>query len=259
MNNFRILALGDVVGPSTVNYIGEHLWTFRKENKINMVVCNAENASAGNGLLPQTADDLLSSGCDVLTSGNHIFRKKEIKQYIENSRELIRPANYPAGTPGNGYTIAKIDGYSILVMNMLGTVYMEAMSCPFRGAEAILDREEGKYDFSVLDFHAEATGEKGALGMYLDGRVNVIYGTHTHIPTADMRILPKGSGFVSDLGMCGPQDGVLGVRADIIIDKLMTKMPVRFDLATGAPSLNGVIFSIDTDTKKVTAVDRVKF
>ena len=175
------------------------------------------------------------------------------------SRSVVRPANYPYGTAGNGYTFANIDGYRVLVINMLGTIYLDSLNCPFATADRILEREAGRYDFAVLDFHAEATSEKIALGRYLDGRVNVIFGTHTHVPTADACILPNGSGYVTDLGMSGPPDGVLGVRADIIIEKLRTKMPVKFELAEGATVVNGVIFTLDTDSRTVCEVERVTF
>lgn len=259
MNEYRILALGDVVGPEAVKYIGERLWSFRRENKINMVICNAENAAVGNGLDPQSADKLLAGGCDILTGGNHIFRKKEIRRYLEDSRNLIRPANYPFGTPGDGYTIANIDGFRVLVINVLGTIYMEPLACPFATVERILERESGRYDLAALDIHAEATSEKIALGRCFDGRIQVVFGTHTHVATADTQILPKGSGYVTDLGMSGPPDGVLGIRADIIIEKLRTKLPVKFELAEGKTEVNGVIFSLDADAKRCVGVSRVKF
>ncbi len=257
-NQFRILALGDVVGPFAVKYISEKLWGFRRENNINMVVCNAENAASGNGLDPFSADKLIASGCDVLTGGNHIFRKRELRDYLESSRVVVRPANYPIGTPGNGYTITNIDGCRVLVINVMGTIYLDSLACPFSTVERILEREAGRYDFAVLDVHAEATSEKIALGRYFDGRINVIFGTHTHVPTADTTVLPKGTGYVTDLGMSGPNDGVLGVRADIIIEKLRTKLPVKFELAEGDTEVDGVIFSVDTESGKVTSVDRIK-
>ncbi len=258
-NNFRLLALGDVVGPAAVKYIGETLWSFRKENDIQMVVCNAENAALGNGLDPQSADALLSAGCDVLTGGNHIFRKRELRRYLENSRTLVRPANYPFGTPGNGYTFAEIDGYRVLIINVMGQIYLDPLACPFATVDRILEREAGQYDFAVLDIHAEATSEKIALGRYFDGRIAAIFGTHTHVATADTVVLPKGSGYVTDLGMSGPPDGVLGVRADIIIEKLRTKLPVKFELAEGAPEINGVIFTLEKSSWKAISVERVKF
>lgn len=259
MNNFKILAIGDVVGPEAVKYISERLWAYRKENGINMVVCNAENSASGNGLDIESADTLLASGCDVLTGGNHSFKRREIRRYLEMSRSVVRPANYPYGTPGNGYTFASIDGYRVLVINVLGTIYLEPLACPFGTVERILERESGRYDFAVLDIHAEATSEKIAMGRYFDGRVNVIFGTHTHVPTADTMILPKGSGYVTDLGMSGPPDGVLGVRADIIIEKLRCKLPVKFELAEGATEVQAVLFTLDTTSGRVTAVKRVTF
>lgn len=259
MNIFRVLTIGDVVGPSAVKYIKEKLWGIRDYHRINMVVCNAENAASGNGLDPQSADTLISSGCDVLTSGNHIFKKREIRPYLDSSEVLIRPANYPAGTVGNGYTTVNIDGWRVLVINVLGTIYLESLACPFDTVERILERERGRYDLAVLDIHAEATSEKIALGRYFDGRINIVVGTHTHVPTADLVVLPKGTGYVTDLGMTGPHDGVLGVRADIIIEKLRTKMPVRFELSDGEITADAVMFDIDLDTGRVTSAVRIGF
>ncbi len=259
MNTFKILVIGDIVGQEAVKYVSEKLWAYRKTNGVNMVVCNAENAAVGNGLDAQSADRLLSAGCDVLTGGNHSFRRREIRAYLENSGTVIRPANYPYGTPGNGYTIVNIDGYRVLVINVLGTIYLEPLACPFGTVERILEREEGRYDFAVLDIHAEATSEKIAMGRYFDGKINVIFGTHTHVPTADTMILPCGSGYVTDLGMTGPNDGVLGVRADIIIEKLRAKLPVKFEIADGATEVQAVLYTLDTSSGKVTAVERVTF
>ena len=259
MNNFKILAIGDVVGPEAVKYISENLWAYRKANAVNMVVCNAENSAPGNGLDIESAEALLSAGCDILTGGNHSFKRREIRRYLETSRTVIRPANYPYGTPGNGYTFANIDGYRVLVINVLGTIYLEPLACPFSTVERILERESGRYDFAVLDIHAEATSEKIALGRYFDGKINVIFGTHTHVPTADMMILPNKSGYVTDLGMSGPPDGVLGVRADIIIEKLRAKLPVKFELAEGATEVQAVLFSLDTASGAVVSAERVTF
>ncbi|MCI8387850.1 MAG: TIGR00282 family metallophosphoesterase [Clostridiales bacterium] len=259
MSTFKLLAIGDVVGPEAVKYISEKLWVFRNANKINMVVCNSENACNGNGIDPQSSEELLSGGCDVLTGGNHTFRKKEIRRYLDDSSYAIRPANLPAGTPGNGYTTVNIDGIRVLVINVLGTIYLESLACPFATIDRILERETGSYDIAVLDIHAEATSEKIALGRYFDGRIAAIFGTHTHVATADMQILPKGSGYVTDLGMSGPPDGVLGIRADIIIEKLRTKLPVKFEFAEGATEVNGVIFTLDTDKNRCVSVERVKF
>ena len=255
---FRILALGDVVGPDAVKYLSQRLWDYRKSHNISMVVCNAENAAQGNGLDPQSAEKLLTSGCDVLTGGNHIFRKKEIRSYLENSTNVIRPANYPFGAPGGGHTTIGIDGYRVLVINVLGVIFMEPLACPFATVDRILEREQGRYDFSILDIHAEATSEKIALARYFDGRIDCVFGTHTHVPTADNQVLPGGSGYVTDLGMTGPTDSVLGIRSDIIIDKLRTKLPVKFEIAGGNIEAQGVIFELDM-AGKCRSVERVKF
>lgn len=255
---FRILAIGDVVGQEAVKYLSSSLWAFRRENKINFTVCNAENAALGNGLDPQTADKLISSGCDILTGGNHIFKKNEIRSYIENSETLIRPANYPPDTPGNGYNIINIDGFRILVINILGVIYLESLACPFMTVERILEREKGQYDFSVMDIHAEATSEKLALARYFDGKISCIFGTHTHIQTADEQVLPNKSGYITDLGMTGPCDSILGIRSDIIIEKLRTKLPVRFEVACGKIECNGAVFELD-EHGKCCSVSRVRF
>ncbi|MBQ8510084.1 MAG: YmdB family metallophosphoesterase [Clostridia bacterium] len=259
MNEYKLLALGDVVGQNAVNAIGQRLWGFRKAHKIDLVVCNAENCAVGNGVDPQSADRLIEYGCDVLTGGNHSFRKREIRRYLDDNDFILRPANYPYGTPGSGYTIVDIAGQRALVINVMGTIYLEALACPFATVERILEREAGKYDLAALDIHAEATSEKIALGWHFDGRIQAIWGTHTHVATADMRVLPKGSGYVTDLGMSGPQDGVLGIRTDIIIDKLRTKLPVKFELAEGEPEINGCIYTINPDTKRCISVERVRF
>ncbi len=255
---FRILAIGDVVGPNGVKLLAEKLWSVRKTHEIDMVICNAENAAIGNGLDPQAADRLLAAGCDVLTGGNHIFRKKEIKNYLDDSEYAIRPANYPNGTPGNGYTIVNIDGYRVLVLNLLGVVYLEAMNCPFETAERIFRREEGQFDFAIVDIHAEATSEKLAIAHFLDGRASVVFGTHTHVPTADTTVLPRGTGYVTDLGMTGPHDGILGVRADIIVDKMRTKLPQKFELSEGDIRADAVIFPLDSSGKCLSA-ERISF
>lgn len=256
--SFRILAIGDVVSPLAVKHLSTHLWKFRKENQIDMVICNAENAAIGNGLDPQSAESLLKSGCDILTGGNHIFKKKEIRDYIENSNYLIRPANYPSDTPGNGYTIINITGFQVLVINILGTIYMESMACPFATVERILEREKGRYDFSILDIHAEATSEKLALARYFDGKISCIFGTHTHVQTADEQILPRKSGYITDLGMTGPENSILGVRSEIIIEKLRTKLPVKFEFADGEIKAHGAIFDLDSSGNCI-SVKRVFF
>ena len=258
----KILALGDIVGPASVEELGKKLWPYRKENKIDFVVANGENASRGNGLDPDTAQAILNHGVDVITSGNHIWQKNSLRDILDNSKNIIRPLNYPSTAAGSGYTIADCCGYKLLVMNVSGTIYMESLSCPFEAVEKVLEREKGSYDLALLDVHAEATSEKYALARYFDGKINGIFGTHTHVPTADAQILPKGSGYITDLGMCGPKNSILGVKSEIIIEKLRTKMPARFEFDDENIVFNGVLFDFDLyDLKNIrlNAINRVEF
>jgi len=257
MSNFRLLALGDIVGPAAVEYIKRNISSFCTANKINAVVANAENACVGNGLDGPTARKLLSSGIDVLTSGNHIWHKKDIREILDSTDRLIRPANYRSTNPGVGYTLLKIDGIRLLVMNVMGVIYLDPLENPFSCTERILNHEKGNFDIAVLDIHAEATGEKYALARYFDGRIHMIFGTHTHVQTADEQIMPHGSGFICDLGMCGPTDSILGIKNECIIEKLTTNMPVKFELAEGPIEVRGAIFTFDTDKNRVISVERV--
>lgn len=258
MKLFNIMAVGDVVGPNAVDYIRERLWKFRGENDISLVIVNAENACVGNGLDSAAAEILLSSGADVLTSGNHIWRKREIRSYLDETPEVIRPANYPENSPGNGYVKYTADGKVFLIINVLGVIYMEPLDCPFAAVEKILIKEKGNYDYAILDIHAEATSEKIAMARYFDGKLNVIFGTHTHVTTADEQILPNGTGYITDLGMSGPVNSVLGIRNDVIIEKLKDKLPVKFEIAGGDIEANCAVFTIDEETHRVVKVRRVK-
>ncbi len=259
MPTIKILALGDIVGPASVEYIRSKLFGIIKDNSISFTVANGENACIGNGLDPQNAKILLNSGVDVITSGNHIWHKKELREYMDQSKRVLRPANYRSTAPGQGYTVYMVDGYRYLVMNVMGTMFLEPLENPFYCIDRVLEHAKGSYDFSILDIHAEATSEKYALARYFDGRINVIFGTHTHIPTADNQVLRGGSGFVCDLGMCGPVDSILGVKNECIIEKFMTNIPLKFELAGGEISAQGVIFTLDTDSGRVTSTERITF
>lgn len=252
----NILAIGDVVGMQSVNYLRERLWQIRETNDIALTVVNGENSADGNGMLPKSAEGLLNSGADVITGGNHSFRRREVYTYLDDNTSCIRPANMPQAAPGVGYTIASAEGKSILVINLLGTMFLEPLDSPFTVADRILEENRGKYDYAVIDFHAEATSEKAALARHLDGRISALWGTHTHVATADTRILPLGTGFVTDLGMVGVDNSILGVKSEIIIEKFLTHMPVRFDAASGEVSGTGVIFSIDKVSGKCVSVKR---
>lgn len=255
----KILAIGDVVGTKAVAYLKEKLWAQRRALGADFVIANGENASDIHGICTADAEEILSSGVDMITLGNHSFGKRDIMTMLGDSACIIRPANYPACVPGSGYSILNIDGWRILSMNVLGTALMDSMACPFTAVDKILAREEGNYDISVLDIHAESTSEKIAMARYFDGRVNVIFGTHTHVATADEQILPRGSGYMTDLGMSGPVDGVIGADAQSVIDRMRTKIPVHFKVADGEIRVHGALFTLNTDTMRVTEVRRISF
>jgi len=257
----NILALGDAVGLSGTDYLksNQRLANFIKENKIDLTVINAENSADGNGTLPQSADALFSAGADVLTGGNHSFRRREFYQTLEDSENILRPANYPPKAEGHGYTVFNANGIRILIMNLIGCVFMEPMSSPFECADRILEREKGNFDIAICDFHAEATSEKLALARYLSGRISALWGTHTHVQTADECILDNSTGYITDLGMVGSPDGILGVKSDAVLHKFLVKTPSRFETEHGNESACGVIFTVDSSNGKCTAVKRIKF
>ncbi len=249
----RILALGDVVGVAAVEHLRRTLWKLREREQVDFVIANGENATDVHGVCAADAEALLDAGVDVITLGNHTFGKRDIYAYLEKEARIIRPANYPPEAPGMGYTLMRVNGFCLLCMNVLGRVYLEPYASPFDTVDAILAREAGNYDFAILDIHAEATSEKLALAHWLDGRVHVMFGTHTHVPTADECILPHGSGYITDLGMCGPCDGIIGTAKDAVIERFRTLLPVRFTLAEGDILAHGAIFELGE-----TRVERVR-
>lgn len=253
----NILAIGDVVGSIGCRFLREQLPRLKKERQIDLVIVNGENSADGNGLTPTSADFLFSSGADVITTGNHSFRRKESYELYDQSETLLRPANFPAGAPGRGVCIVDLGRVQVAVINLMGTSYMDSLGCPFAEADRILS-DPNLPKIRLVDFHAEATGEKGALGYYLDGRVSALFGTHTHVQTADEQVLPEGTGFLSDLGMTGPIRSVLGVKPENVIEKLRTRMPVRFEIADGPCHMQGAIFHIDDKTGKSISVERVQ-
>ncbi len=255
----KILAIGDIVGLAALEYVKVQLWRLRREKCIDFVVANGENVCEIHGIGADEARALLSYGVDLITLGNHVWNRKDIGPFLESSEEIIRPCNYPSGNPGNGYTILNVNGWRVLCINASGCVYMEPLNSPFEAVDRILEREKGNYDLSLLDFHAEATSEKLAMGYYFDGRIDVIFGTHTHVQTADERILPGGTGYITDLGMTGPADGILGTERECVIRKFLTKMPQKFQMAEGSVVGNGAIFEYDTDKKRVISVERILF
>ena len=254
----NILAIGDIVGVRAIDHLKNNLWKTRDKYKIDYVIANGENASDIHGVTAKDARAILDSGVDFITLGNHTWNKRDIYAFLDsNAEEIIRPANYPGSAPGYGYAIVDIQGYRALIMNVLGQVFMEPVGDPFDAIEYILTREEGNYDFSILDIHAEATSEKYAIARVFDGKVDVIFGTHTHVPTADEQILPAGSAYVTDLGMTGPRNGVLGVNTERTLTKLRNHMPSQFIVADGEIRADAVIFTLDGD--KVTGIKRITF
>ena len=256
----RILACGDVVGTHGTEFIRRNLWNIRREHKIDMTVLNGENAAKGNGLDGDTAETLFASGADVITSGNHIWQKHEMKHYIEDAEYLLRPANYPSECPGSGVCIFDASGVKVLVISLMGNVYMpDAFDCPFKTAERLLEKYKGDYHVSVIDIHAEATSEKIALAKYLDGKASAVFGTHTHVQTNDAKVLNGGTGFITDLGMTGVEDSILGVKNECILQKFLYKMPVKFEEPDGKIMFNGCIFDIDENTGKCIGTQLINF
>jgi metallophosphoesterase (TIGR00282 family) len=224
------------------------------------VIDNGENASEIKGLTKIDAEEIYNAGVDFITLGNHAYGKKDIYSYLDNNDyKIIRPCNFPIKSPGSGYSVVKIDGYKILIINALGTMYMTPLNSPFEAIDKILDREKGSYDFAILDIHAEATSEKLAIAHYFDGRIAIIFGTHTHVPTADEQILPKGTAYITDIGMSGPINSILGTKVETIVNKFVTQTPQFFTVADGEVNIQGAIFDINPDTKKINSVNRIKF
>ncbi len=255
----KILALGDVTGVASIPYLRSRLYAQRTALGADVVVANGENVTDIKGISRSHALELLDCGIDLITTGNHVFSQRDIGDLLDSTESIIRPANYPPACPGMGYATLRCGGWRLLCINVQGVVYMEPLDSPFATVERILERESGKYDFALLDIHAEATSEKLALARYFDGKINVIFGTHTHVPTADACILPGGTGYITDLGMTGPTGGVLGTETEAVIRKFTTKMPQRFTVATGQIKAQGALFDLDTDSGRVISVKPVTF
>lgn len=253
----RVLAIGDVSGTAGVEYLRKNLRRRIGEWDVDLTIVNGENAADIHGISERDVRDIFDAGADVITTGNHGFGRRDSYHLYEDMPTLLRPDNFPPAAPGSGSVVVSAAGVRVLCMNLQGNVSMgESLACPFAAADAILSREAGRYDVAVLDLHAEATSEKIALGIYLDGRVSAVWGTHTHVPTADEHILPGGTAYITDIGMTGPADGVLGVDADVIIRRFTSCMPQKFRMAEGRVTSTGVLLEIDTDTKRAVSIKR---
>lgn len=254
----KILAIGDIVGVRAIEHLKQNLWGLRNKLGIDFVVANGENATEIHGLSASDAQRILDAGVDLITMGNHTWSKRDLYNFLDdNPDKIIRPANYPGNAPGCSYTTVDICGYRVLCMNSQGLAFMEPLADPFEAIEYILAREEGEYDLSLLDFHAEATSEKYAMARVFDGKINIIFGTHTHVPTSDCQILPGGTAYVTDLGMTGPTNGILGTDSERVLRKMRMHMPSQFIVADGEIKADAVIF--ETDGTKMTKISRIRF
>ena len=254
---FRMLALGDVVGEAATLFLRRSLPRFRKEKGLDLVLANGENSSRRGGIDLESTEMLFSAGVDLVTTGNHVFRQREIYDFLDGAGSLLRPCNFPAACPGRGYAILSLSGLKVLVINVQSTLFMDALANPFEAVEKILEREAGRFDLAFCDFHGEATSEKKAFGYHFDSRIHAIFGTHTHIPTADLQILPGGSGYITDLGMCGARDSVLGMEIGVATEKFVTHMPTYYRTAQGPQEAWGAIFELDPATGRCLAVEQV--
>ncbi len=254
----RILFVGDVIGRPGRRAVQNLLPDLIIQREIDLAIVNCENSASGFGVTPEIARDLFDAGADVLTSGNHIWDKKQIVPYIDEEPRLLRPANYP-DAPGAGlYIGTTAQGARYAVMNMQGRTYMPAIHCPFRTADELLDTLSNDIKVRFMDFHAEVTSEKAAFGWYLDGRVSAVIGTHTHVPTADERVLPGGTAYLTDCGMTGPINSVIGMNKEISIQRFLTATPIRFEVAAGTVRLNAVLIDVDDSTGKARSIEPVR-
>ncbi len=252
-----MLALGDVVGEEAALFLRRTLPSFRSERRVDLVIANGENVSRKGGIDRQGLEMLSAAGVDLVTTGNHVFRQREIYDVLDGAGSLLRPCNFPGACPGKGHTILSLSGLRLLVINVQGTLFMEALANPFESVEKILRAEAGKYDLAVCDFHGEATSEKKAFGYHFDSQIHAVFGTHTHVPTADLAVLPKGTGYITDLGMCGARDSVLGMETESAIRKLATHMPTWFQIAPGPQEAWGALFELDPDSKTCLHIEQV--
>lgn len=253
----RFLMIGDIVGSPGRNCIRDLLPKIKENYQIDFVIANGENIAGGFGLTRKTTDELYSYEVDVITTGNHVWDQKEIYNFINSEVKLLRPANYPPGVPGRGYEIYSKNGVDIGIINLNGSVFINNFDCPFRTADKILEEIKPEVNIIVVDFHAEATSEKLALAYYLDGRVSAVLGTHTHVQTADERIFESGMGYITDIGMTGPYESVLGMEHEPIIEMFVNKLPQRFGVAPGETAqFNAVIIDIDENSGKCKKIER---
>ena len=256
----NIVFIGDVVGKPGRRILARMLPALRREVGADLAIANGENSAGGFGITPETLDDLLAAGVDVVTGGNHTWQAREIYTLLDSHPRILRPANYPPGTPGRGSGVFRSSGPTpgaVAVLNLEGRVFMQPLESPFEVGRDEAERLRQEASVIIVDMHAEATSEKIALGWYLDGRVSAVIGTHTHVQTADERILPEGTAFISDAGMTGPRDSVIGMGRDEVLQRFLTLLPARFDVAAGPAQLNAVVVEVDDQTGRARRIQRV--
>jgi len=255
----RLLFIGDIVGEPGRRAIKGLVPGLVRKHKISCVVANAENAAGGSGITPPIARDLFRYGLDVITSGDHIWKRREIIEVLDSEQRILRPLNYPGEAPGSGSVVLEVDnGVKIAIVNLLGRTFMQPVECPFRTSRAEIDKIKKVTPNIFIDMHAEATSEKIAMGWYLDGLVTAVFGTHTHVQTADEKILPKGTAFITDVGMTGPFDSVIGRKKEQILTRFITQMPARFEMAENDIWINGAVVDFDEKTGKAHSIERIQ-
>lgn len=254
----RILFIGDVVGSNGREMVKGYISSLKRKFNPSVTIINGENAAHGKGITEKIYREFLELGAQAVTLGNHAWDKKEIFEFIDEAKYLVRPANYPEGTPGNGLVFLNFNDVEIAVINLQGRTFLPAIDCPFKKADELINIAKKRTKIIFVDFHAEATSEKIAMGWYLDGRVTAVVGTHTHVQTADERVLPEGTAFITDVGMTGPYDGVLGVTKEAVLKRFLTNLPVRFEVDEGRGQLSGVIIELDKNTGLAKSIKRIQ-
>ncbi|UCF07036.1 MAG: TIGR00282 family metallophosphoesterase [bacterium] len=253
----RVLFIGDIISRTGRRVLGIGLPALREEFRVDLCIGNVENAAGIFGITKKVIDEIAGAGVDVMTSGNHVWDKREGIALLDSRDDILRPANYPPGVPGRGYLIRDVDDVRVCVVNLQGRTFMKPIDCPFRKADAILAELPSDINVILLDFHAEATSEKLAIGYYLDGRVSAVAGTHTHVQTADEHILDGGTGYISDIGMVGPSNSIIGVKKELVINRFLYGLPVRFDVAREEPFIDAFFVEVDEESGNAVTVERV--
>ena len=259
MKELKIFAIGDIVGKAGRNILASRLQGIAERERIDLVIANGENSAGGMSMTSEVTRDLFSLGIQVITSGNHVWNNSDILQIIDSEKYLLRPANYPDGVQGKGYCMFNVKGSKICVINLMGRVMMNPLDCPFRKFDSIYEKVKDESDAIIVDFHAEATSKKIAMGHYLDGRVAAVFGTHTHVQTSDAVILPKGTAYITDLGMTGPAVSVIGREIAPVLKKFTTGIPAKFDIAAGPSVLEGAILELDRSSGRAVSLTPYRY